>query len=79
MSILPLMLVLMTLAIMTLAQDLRWTNKGQVRVKRQSSEPEPEPEPVTEPEPDLDPDMAEMELNLEGLVYTGEVLFLIQL
>ena len=74
MSILPLLLVtslLMTFA--SMAQDLRWTNKGQVRVKRQSSEPEPEPEPVTEPEPDLDPDMEEMALTLEGLVYKGEI------
>ena len=69
MSILPLLLVtLMTFA--SMAQDLRWTNKGQARVKRQSV---PEPEPETEPEPDPDPDMGRMALTLEGLVYEGEI------
>ena len=67
MSILPLLLVtLMTFA--SMAQDLRWTNKEQARVKRQS-----EPEPETEPEPDPDPDMGRMALTLEGLVYEGEI------
>ena len=61
MSILPLMLVLMTLAIMTLAQDLRWTNKGQVRVKRQIDGSDP------------DPDMADVATTLKNLEYTGDI------
>lgn len=61
MSILPLMLVLMTLAIMTLAQDLRWTNKGQVRVKRQINGSVP------------DPDMADVATTLTNLEYTGDI------
>ena len=61
MSILPLMLVLMTLAIMTLAQDLRWTNKGKVRVKRQINGSDP------------DPDMADVATTLENLEYKGDI------
>ena len=61
MSILPLMLVLMTLVIMTLAQDLRWTNKGKVRVKRQINGSDP------------DPDMADVATTLENLEYKGDI------
>ena len=63
MSILPLMLVLMTLAIMTLAQDLRWTHKGQVRVKvkRQIDGSDP------------DPDMEDVATTLINLEYTGDI------
>ena len=61
MSILPLMLVVMTLAIMTLAQDLRWTNKVQVRVKRQINGSDPEP------------DMADVATTLKNLEYTGDI------
>ena len=68
MSILPLLLVTLLMTFASMAQDLRWTNKGQARVKRQS-----EPEPETEPEPDPDPDMGRMALTLEGLVYEGEI------
>ena len=70
MSIMPLLLVTLLMTFASMAQDLRWTNKGQVRVKRQSV---PEPEPETEPEPDPDPDMGRMALTLEGLVYEGEI------
>ena len=60
MSILPLLLVtLMTFA--SMAQDLRWTNKGKVRVKRQINGSDP------------DPDMADVATTLENLEYKGDI------
>ena len=64
MSIMPLLLVTLLMTFASMAQDLRWTNKGQVRLRRQS-------EPDTDPDPD--PDMGDMALTLEELTYEGEI------
>ena len=58
----PLLLVALLMTFASKAQDLRWTNKGQVRLRRQS-----------EPDTDPDPDMADMALTLGNLTYKGEI------
>ena len=57
------MLLLVAMLVASKAQDLRWTNKGQVRLRRQSSESDTDP----------DPDIEEMALTLENLAYKGEI------
>ena len=60
MSIMSLLLVALLMTFASMAQDLRWTNKGQVRLRRQS-------------ETETDPDMADIALTLEDLTYGGEI------
>ena len=60
MSIMSLLLVALLMTFASMAQDLRWTNKGQVRLRRQS-------------ETETDPDMADIALTLENLTYEGEI------
>ena len=55
-----LLLVALLMTFASMAQDLRWTSKGQVRVRRQS-------------ETEADPNMAEIALTLGDLVYEGEI------
>ena len=60
MSIMSLLLVALLMTFASMAQDLRWTNKGPVRLRRQS-------------ETETDPDMADIALTLENLTYEGEI------
>ena len=60
MSIMSLLLVALLMTFASMAQDLRWTNKGPVRLRRQS-------------ETETDPDMADIALTLEDLTYEGEI------
>ena len=62
MSIMPLLLVALLMTFASMAQDFSWTNKGQVRLRRQS-----------ETDTDPDPDMGDMALTLEDLTYEGEI------
>ena len=55
-----LLLVALLMTFASMAQDLRWTNKGQVRLRRQS-------------ETETDPDMAEVVRTLREMTYVGEI------
>ena len=60
MSIMSLLLVALLMTFASMAQDLRWTNKGLVRLRRQS-------------ETETDPDMVDIARTLENLTYEGEI------
>ena len=55
-----LLLVALLMTFASMAQDLRWTNKGLVRLRRQS-------------ETETDPDMVDIARTLENLTYEGEI------